>query len=566
MGFQELQAALGSVGPFVVLGPLLLAAGVYAVLRWVIVAPGGKATPESISQHALWIGIMGWMGSSLQGVASAGIVRGSPVFPQAPDSLVEIVPALAWPVLAVLAVHAVGQFTYPQPRRVRRVAALSVRRIADFMPRRLAWTTAGIFVATALVVCWIATLPGFEAVPPAHAPPPPGPSNDGAANQNFDPFGRDGRIPGYELAACLGGALFVLAMGTFAILWLIARRRQLETLDIADNDLLRSIAMNRLLRTVATVAGGLLAVATNYAALPDPSQPLPGAWGNYWGFISLAILLVMWAWRPPRLSSLLERHPDRSLAASREAAQPATKLVVSIGAALPLVGVGLPVLVLVISGGYALMALPHVLPALMAGAVLLTISAGEILLQRNYGQAGLPKALPPQPVSPSLFTVAVVSAAAFLAVLAVTIQGDFTAGGILHGPEYRWLGSAIAAAGVAVLAVVPLLLILHRKNCGGNVSGLDAALRGISIYRLVRTVAAFFLAQAGLLLSTESYAWRWIFGLGNPLIPSEAYLSWNPAQLVGAALCAAAVVVVVIPVNSFVGRPQASPTKVAELR
>lgn len=566
MGFQELRAALSSVGPLVVLGPLLLAAGVYALLRWVIVAPGGKATPESISQHALWIGIMGWMGSSLHGAASAGVIRVQPGAGPALETPSPIAAALAWPVLAVLAIHTVGQFTYPQPKRTRRVATLSVRRISDFLPRRLAWTTLGIFLVSAVALSWIATLPGYEVVPPSPPPPPAAPGATPEPQQYYDLMGRDGRIPGHLMAVYLGGALLVLALGTWAALALIARRRQLESLDSADNDLLRTIAMNRLLRTVATVASGLLAIAGSYSGVPDPSLPPPDSWINYLGIANMAVLLVMWAWRPPRLSSLLERHPDRSLNASREAAQPATKLVVSIGAALPLAGVGLPLFVLLMPGGYGLTALPQFLLGLMAAAVLLTIAAGEILLQRNYGRKAMLKDLPSLPVSPFLFTVAVVAGTVFLGVLAVTIQGDAAAGAMLFGPKHHWIGFAATVGCVLVVAGIVLLLIRRRRNCGGEVPGLDAALRGISMYRLDRTIAAFLVAQTGLLLSSESYAWRWAFGLSNLLVPTEAYMEWGPAQLTGAVLCAAAVVLIVIPVQSFIGRPQASPIKVAELR
>lgn len=51
---------------------------------------------------------------------------------------------------------------------------------------------------------------------------------------------------------------------------------------------------------------------------------------------------------------------------------------------------------------------------------------------------------------------------------------------------------------------------------------------------------------------SESYALRWVLGLGNPLAPADAYQQWDPAVLAGAFLCAAAVVMVVTPVRSFI--------------
>ncbi|MEE2568036.1 hypothetical protein V1638_01315 [Pseudarthrobacter sp. J64] len=542
--------------PLAFLGPLFLGVVVYVILRWVIIAPGGKATPESISQHALWIGIMGWMGSSLHGAAQAGVLHGRPGGSNALETAGAILAALAWPVLAVLAIHAVGQFTYPRPRGVRRVAPLSVRRISDFLPRRLAWTTLAVFVAAALAICWVATLPGYQAVPPTNLPPPlPGQSFD----SSYQTAGRDGRIAGQLLAVCLGAALAVLATGTWAVLALIAGRRQLETLDSADNDLLRTIAMNRLLRTVATVAAGLAAIAGNFAGVPDPALPPPSVWINYFGIATMVVLLVMFAWRPPALTALLATRPDRSLSAPREASQPATRLMVSLGSVLPLAGVGVTVLLLLLPGGAVLRQDPSLLLGIMAGAILLTLGAGELLLQKNYGRPGGAKTMPLQPVSPALLTVTIVALAAFVTVLTVTVWADGVTGAIWYGPERRWMVPTVTVGAVLALGVLPLLLITHRRDCGGNVPGLDAALRGISMYRLVRTIAAFLFGQAGVLVLTNTYAWRWLFGLGNPLAPADAYQSWGPAVVAGAVLCSAAVGLIVTPVRTFIPRNQPTP-------
>ncbi|BCW72376.1 hypothetical protein [Arthrobacter sp. NicSoilB8] len=61
-----------------------------------------------------------------------------------------------------MAAHALGQISYPGPRRMRRQAVLSVRHVSDFLPRRLALTTAAIFVS-AVAAIGHATLPGFAA-------------------------------------------------------------------------------------------------------------------------------------------------------------------------------------------------------------------------------------------------------------------------------------------------------------------------------------------------------------------------------------------------------------------
>lgn len=172
--------------------------------------------------------------------------------------------------LGCLGVHAMGQLSYPGPRGSRRLASLSVRRVRDFLPRGLAWTASGIFTASAGTIAWAAAQPAYHPAPSTS--PSDGPS-----------FFHDGRIPGTQLAACLGAALLLLAVGTVLVLWLIARRRQLEALDAGDNALLRTIAMNRLLRTVSTVAAGLAAAAScswngTTARPPQPAAGRSGRW------------------------------------------------------------------------------------------------------------------------------------------------------------------------------------------------------------------------------------------------------------------------------------------------
>lgn len=200
-----------------------------------------------------------------------------------------------------------------------------------------------------------------------------------------------------ELAACLAGTLLVFGAGTGLLLWLISRRRQLEELDADDNKALRTVAMNRLLRTAATMASGLAANAGNFSCRPDPSSTT--AWTNAAGLGAMAVLLVMWWWPPPRLPSLqpLPGNRRRGLSA---AGHPPALLSASIGAAIGMAAV-LPALAALFLPGPALPAYgAAAVPAVMAVSVLLAILGGELLLQRNYGRkdavrgwpAGCPRA------------------------------------------------------------------------------------------------------------------------------------------------------------------------------
>ncbi|MGO4804041.1 hypothetical protein AB4089_02830 [Arthrobacter sp. 2MCAF15] len=541
------------VPPMLLLGPAIAALLVYAVLRWVIWAPGTGTTAQSVSEHGLWVGVIGWLASSLQGAMTLGIIPANPSASSAGVSAVvsaeAIIPALGWPVLGCLAVHALGQVSYPGPRRMRRQAVLSVRRIRDFLPRRLAVTTAAIFVSAAAAIARAATLPGFAAVAP---------STINHGDYSYNSGGGEGRIPGPEEAAWLGGALLVLAVGTWLVLWLIARRRQLESLDAADNAVLRSIAMNRLLRTVSTVAAGLAVIAGNFAARPDPSQG-PTSWTNYAGIAATAVLLVMWWWRPPRLAAAglgVRNRPEAGLAAGPR--HPAVRLIASLGAllglaaALPLVaGVFLtPVVMAPASLGLA------VIVALMATAVLLAITGGELLLQRNYGSPEAPRRWPRQAASPALLTTAALALLVFLAVLGVTAAGP-----ALPAEERDWVPAALLMTGTAAASVPALLVARRRQGVPGLPAGVDTALRAITVHRVVRTLAAALTAQAAVLLLTQSQVWAAVlgpdaFGAGVP--PAAGF--WWPATLAGSVLGGVAVVIAVIPVRMLArDRPTPAP-------
>jgi len=528
-----------NVPPMLLLGPAIAALLVYAVLRWVIWAPGTGTSPQTVSEHGLWVGVIGWLASSLQGAMTLGIIPANPST-SAVVGADSIIPALAWPVLGCLGVHALGQVSYPGPRRMRRQAVLSVRRIKDFLPRRLALTTAAIFVSAAAAIARTATLPGFAAVAPTTV-------SDGA--YGYYNSGGDGRIPGPEVAAWLGGALLVLAVGTWLVLWLIGRRRQLESLDAADNAVLRTIAMNRLLRTVSTVAAGLAVIAGNFAARPDPAQQT-GSWTNFAGLAATVVLLVMWWWRPPRLASAglgVRNRPESGIATGRQ--HPAARLVSSLGAllglaaAVPLVAGAFLAPVIMAAAGYGLAGLV----ALMGICVLLVIAGGELVLQRNYGSPEAPRTWPRQPVNAALLTTAVLALLVFLAALAVT-----AAGRALLAEDPGWVPVALLTAGTCVAALPAFLRARSRQGIRDAPRGLDAALRAITVHRIVRTLAATLTAQAGVLLLTQTNAWAAVFGsdaFGDAVDPAAG--SWWPATLAGAVLAASAVVIAVIPVGGL---------------
>lgn len=537
---EQLIFSVDNVPPGIFLGPVLLAAGIYLVLRWVVRLPGGGTSPVSVTQHALWVGVIGWLASSLQPAGQAGIVpRGGEAALSAPGA---ILPLLAWPVLGVLAVHALGQYSYPGPRLPRRQATLGVRQVRDFLPRPLAWTALAIVAVSAIQIGWLATLPGYTPLQYEVRP-------DGAGG--FVTAGGDGRIPGIELAAMLGSALALLVAGTWLVLVLISRRRQVEALSLADNNTLRTIAMNRLLRTAATVASGLAAIAGNHAARPDPALGI-GSWTNVAGLLNLVVLLAMWWWAPPKLSAVL-RPAERGQGATPDTSQPATRLVVSLGPAMALAALAPLVFAVLVPGAGTQ---PAVFVAVAAGAILAVVAGGETLLARNHGAAGQPAQWPPQPASPAILSTAATAAAALVAVIAV-VAGRQSQLGV----SASWPAAAVASACVLAFSALPLVLVRRRRGIPGPVEGLDAALRAITVHRVVRTLAAFFAVKAGTLLATAAPSLL----PGGPLDPGPGAGAWQAAPLAGVLLATAGVVIAVVPVRALAGHKagRRSPAPVA---
>lgn len=244
------------VPPATVLWPLLLIGGVYVLLRFLI--RRGRDMSAAASRHALCTGVIGWMASSLLPAANAGILP----LPGASPGPVDIAPALAWPVFGCLAAYALGQATYPKARAQPVARGGRPPGLRALVSRPLAWTVAVILLSAAQIV-WTSTLPGFDARPYSSRP-----DGDGG----YATFGGEGRIAGMDLAMYLGGALVVLAGGTLAVLVLTSRRAPVNGLAPRADRLLRAITTNRLLRTVATIASGLAAIAGT--TQPAPLRPL----------------------------------------------------------------------------------------------------------------------------------------------------------------------------------------------------------------------------------------------------------------------------------------------------
>ncbi|XAS66492.1 hypothetical protein V3C33_13440 [Micrococcaceae bacterium Sec5.7] len=182
----------------------------------------------------------------------------------------------------------------------------------------------------------------------------------------------------------------------------------------------------------------------------------------------------------------------------------------------------------------------------MATAILLAIIGGELLLQRNYGTVDAHSDWPRQALSPALLTAAIMAILLLAVVLIVTAVGESG-----PGQEPGWIPTTVASAVVGLVSVPALLIARLRSGIESTISGLDGALQAITMYRIVRTLAAFFTAQAGVLLSTASRAWPPVLGIPENPGPQ----SWQPAVTAGTLIIAVAVVIAGIPVRNLTGKP-----------
>lgn len=164
--------------------------------------------------------------------------------------------------VACLAVHAVGELTFPRPSGAVRTADLTARRVGDVAPRRLvAWV--GAWSATLVALLGVGLL---TATAPRHVDR----VIDGWISRG-DPY------PGSWYALPLGIGAAVLLLATWGALHLVATRPAVEGVAPAWDSALRGRTAARLLRGVqlglaVTVAGLLLMYSWSFRGL---AQPMP---------------------------------------------------------------------------------------------------------------------------------------------------------------------------------------------------------------------------------------------------------------------------------------------------
>ncbi|MCV9995509.1 hypothetical protein OIU93_14565 [Paeniglutamicibacter sp. ZC-3] len=327
------------------------AALIYVLLRFFVASPNATNTTEAISRHAFWTALIAFLASGTSGLANlwANPSPGTPTDPAAPTMLMHA----AAPGLWLGLVYILGQFTWPRHLRPVRSASLEVRRVRDVFPRFLAGflLLCAIISTALLIVAWndpgapsrTGSDSGSEEI---HQ----GPVYDGAEDRYGNPVDEFGHVvdldnledystgdeagpaqphvsgvagvrPGSEVGPYLLGGLGLVLLGALGAAAVVVRRPPMDSLDAHDNAVLRSIWINRLLRTAILVVSGFGAAALNYLAdgirargelampLGDPgagfdstAQDRANVLSGAGSLCMLLVVVVILAWAPPRLA------------------------------------------------------------------------------------------------------------------------------------------------------------------------------------------------------------------------------------------------------------------------
>lgn len=520
--WMELLVLVGTVGA----GAAMAA---YLALRLFVWGQAESQSLERIRKHALWTGVLAWGFSSLAPANRAGIYFAD----QVPASAWSVIPwfSIIAPAVAVVAVHAVGQASWPAPKSPQRVAMLAFRRTRDFIEPALGWTVAGIFAFTAAVLITLLFVPGHLPAN-AHVPHASGPFT----------IPRAGLVPGYVLATALSIPLLIVASGTVIVMRLTALRRSLEALTPEQNTTLRVIGINRLLRVSATVASGLSALAGNYLTQPGPDSTAM-SWVNWLGILNLAVLITMLVWKPPALqpTSPFKAVPGMDgTPTSKETTGTARLLASTATVLIPATAVGM-------LAGYALRNWLGWMGIVTAALLFMVLAylALEVALARKYGAGRGGKRTPLSAPLPRYLC-----AGFGMSVLGLVAAALYARNVSMGGIPRNWDGFPAPAAIYVVpclLAITTLLLgllamwfVLARPAVDNVPAAFDASLRRRSLFRITRTVTSCWFALTGLVLSMSAPA-----ASMNPLEPQ-----FDPTIL-GSLGLALAAIVLFLPVKSY---------------
>lgn len=541
-------------------GLALSAALIYLILRFVVATPSPSEAVKPISQHAFWTAVIAFFASGTSGLMNLWAHPD----PQNPSEA--SIPALlmhaAAPGLWLGVVYILGQFTWPRHLRPVRSASLEVRSVKAVIPKALAGVLVASAAISAVLVAFAWNDPGAEARTTASSgidygftQPWDGSQDEygnpldewgemmsteelEAAKNWVDPQESDSRPvditgtkPGPEVAPYLAGGLALVLLSTLGTTVVMVRRPPLQSLDPQDNDVLRVIWINRLLRTGILVASGFGMASLSYVAegirarsmwaqsVAENSVPidreaeslanlLTGG-GTVW---MLVVVIMLVAWKPPTLTDVGSHHigfPD-SISTERISTT-ATRArdflflaqcvgVMGIGAVVFIAG-AIPSADQSQSSGTELLLETVAVQSVGLGSfaalyLLLQLAAAFILKRRLAGTEALSE--PRTELLPLWFIVlGFFPLAIFMATATTFMLGALPGTGII----VFWTACVVAVT--AALAVLLYRFSAHRPALEGASEQEDLDLRVLLAHRGARTLGAVALMATSILGNTE---------------------------------------------------------------
>ena len=334
------------------LGLAISAALLYMLLRFVVATPKSANVSEAVSQHAFWTALIAFFASGTSGLAN--LWANPDPQASAPADVTAMIMHAASPGLWLGVVYILGQFTWPRHLQPVRQASLEVRSVKDAVPKALAAVLlACVALSTvAAVAAWNDPgAPNRARVDQADLSAP----WDGSRDEYGNPIDESGYVmsqdevdaaqnwtepedlepateitgtkPGTEVGPWLLGGLALVVISCGSAATIMIRRPPLQSLDEEDNKILRSIWINRLLRTGIFVVAGFGAASLSYIAegirarsqwehstpesgfaVSRQAESLANLLTGSSTLFMLLLVIALIAWKPPRLTNVAGRY------------------------------------------------------------------------------------------------------------------------------------------------------------------------------------------------------------------------------------------------------------------
>lgn len=549
-------------------GVALSAGFIFLLLRFFSSNSNQGNRARNISSHAFWTAVIAFFATGVTGLSNLWAQPGYTTYGEA-NWENRIMDAAA-PGLWLGAIYIIGQFTWPRHLAPVRSASLEVRSVKQLVPKYLAGLLMLVTLLSSIAIAFAWNDPG--------APHRAGSDQTNAQLQDYDSdengnpvdeqgnpvdltlYDQDGNLivdedhprvssidgvlPGNHVGPYLAGGLALVLLSVTTASAVVVQRPPLQTLDTEENDILRRIWLNRLLRTALIIAAGFGAMSLQYLGQAASDRATwsesinHGGSDSFFGFelstnwflgcstiLMLATVLAMAVWPPPRLPRELSYTPHSGSPNSPAFSKARDFLFLMQGAlfiALAIAGTfaaastssyesttwetvivdGQPVEELVHSSGptrlddFAGMVLPL---ALVAGAYLLLQLLANHVIKRRLGDS-VELAAPARDLLPHWFTVIIgVGVALGLASIATFAVGTPSETAVV----VAWMLGILG--GTAILAILLYRAAANRPALEGASDYEDFQIRVTIAHRGARTLGGTGLIIAGILAGSNPF-------------------------------------------------------------